>query len=344
MSTGRLVALADARHRVSVLIGLIVLAAVIGLIGWLVRYQPLGPPGPLGTPLPGSDPAAGGWRPEADAPFARLEMATAVFGGRMWLAGGLNPDGSATAEVRIFDPVAGTWSDGPPLPEAVHHAALASDGERLYLVGGYRPPTFDDPTADVLVLDPDGGGWKPGAQLPEPRAAGAIAWDGSRLVYGGGVGPGGNRAEVFALGDTGWRRIGSLARPRQHLAAASDRAGRTWFLAGRQGGLDRNVGDVDLVEGDGVRALTPITPRGGVAAFFAGSLGACLSGGEAPLSALAIVECVDASGRVTALPSMVQRRHGHGAGVVEGRVYVVLGGDVPGLDATSTVESLAIGR
>jgi hypothetical protein len=38
--------------RARVLLGLIGLAISAGVIGWIVRYQPFGPAGPLGTPLP----------------------------------------------------------------------------------------------------------------------------------------------------------------------------------------------------------------------------------------------------------------------------------------------------
>ena len=322
------------------LVALIGLALVAGVVAWVVRFQPFGPPTPVGTPLPSTALAAAGWASAGEAPFARLEMATAVHDGRFWLAGGLQPDGAATDALSVFDPASDAWTDGPRLPEAVHHAALASDGDQLYLVGGYL--ASGAATAAVRIVDPVSGGWTDGPPLPEPRAAGALAHDGSRLVYGGGVGPGGVRDEVFALGTSGWAEVGELTRPREHLAATTDGAGRVWLMGGRQGGLDRNVGDVELVEGDTISLIATVTPRGGVAAFFHPGIGACLTGGEAPSFAFATVECVDAAGRITAMPDMTRRRHGHGAGVVGGIAYALLGGEIQGLSASSTVESLAL--
>ena len=58
--------------------------------------------------------------------------------------------------------------------------------------------------------------------------------------------------------------------------------------------------------------------------------------------ALPMVECVDADGRTTALPPMTQPRHGHGAGVVGGRAYALLGGEIPGLNATDSVEWIPV--
>lgn len=328
--------------RVRVLLTLIGLAIGVGIVGYVVRYQPFGPGGPRGTPLPIDATEGAGWTALADAPLARLEMATAELDGRIWLAGGLTAEGLVLDTLSTFDPASSDWSDGPPLPEAVHHASLASDGERLLLVGGYLGTT-GQPTAAVRTFDPTSATWTDGPALPESRGAGALAWDGTRFIYGGGVGPGGVRAEVFALEDGAWRELGQLMRPREHLAAASDGDGRVWLLGGRQGGLDRNVGDVELVEGGSIAFIGLVTPRGGVAAFHVPGIGGCLTGGEAPSFALSIVECIEASGRLTALPSMLAARHGHGAAVVDRFAYVLLGGAVPGLNAFSSVERLPVG-
>jgi hypothetical protein len=325
-----------------VLVVLIFVGVVVGFVGWVVRFQPFGPGGPVGSALPSANPAAAGWRAGPDAPIARLEMATTVLDGRIWLAGGLLADGSVSDALSMLDPSAGEWSEGPHLPSPVHHAALVSDGERLLLIGGYLGAT-NAPTDEVHVFDPATGAWEAGPRLPEARAAGAATHDGERVVYAGGVGPGGVRDDIFVLAGGEWTRIGVLNRAREHLAATTDGAGRVWFMGGRQGALDRNVGDVDLVEGPSISRLPAVSSRGGVAAFYAPGIGACLTGGEAPSFAMPTVECVDAGGRITALPDMTQRRHGHGVAVVDGVAYALLGGEVPGLSATSTTELLELG-
>jgi hypothetical protein len=291
---------------------------------------------------PGGQPATdAAWLELPDAPLARLEMATTAHASRIWLAGGLSPLGEAVAEVEIFDPASGEWSAGPSLPTGVHHAALVSDGERLVLIGGYIGASFNAPTEIVLTLADGADAWEAGPSLPAARGAGAAAWDGSRVVYAGGVGPGGVSGDVFALADEGWERIGAMPRAREHLAATSDGAGRTWLLGGRVGGLDGNLADVDLVEGASITASDPLpTPRGGVGAFFLAELGACLTGGEAPTEAYTEVECVDVDGGVTTAAPMNVRRHGHGAAVVDGVAYVLLGGPVPALSAHESVEAL----
>jgi hypothetical protein len=288
-----------------------------------------------------SETVTGAWTELADAPLARLEMAVAAHAGRIWLAGGLSLLGEAVSEVEVFEPSSGEWSSGPALPAGIHHAALVSDGERLLLIGGYIGASFSTPSDLVLTLADGADTWDEGPSLPDARGAGAAAWDGERVVYGGGVGLAGVSGDVFALAGGTWERIGAMPRAREHLAAASDGQGRTWLLGGRVGGLEGNLADVDLVEGASITALPSLpTPRGGVGAFFIPELGACLTGGEAPGEALRTVECVGPNGEIRTAPDMNVLRHGHGAAVVDGVAYVLLGGEIPGLSAHASVERL----
>jgi Kelch motif len=282
----------------------------------------------------------GAWTTIGAAPVALTEVAVASHDGRIWIAGGLRADGSATDEVFAYDPGSRQWTNGPRLPEAVHHAALVSDGAGLVLLGGYE---VDGPTAAVRRLDEEAGAWMDVVPLPAPRAAGAAAFDGRRIVFAGGVDPGRVSDEVFVLTDGAWTRIEHLSKAREHLAATSDGEGRTFILGGRIGGLGGNLGTVDLVEGQTVRALGDLpTPRGGVGAFWWPSLGACLAGGESPGGTHAQVECISADGTVVRLADLGVARHGVGAAVLEGTAYVVLGGRRPGLFTSDVTEILAL--
>jgi len=279
-----------------------------------------------------------------DAPFARLEMAVTAHQGRIWLAGGLSPLNEALPDVSIFDPATGEWSAGPSLPTGVHHGTLVSDGSRLLLVGGYIGRSPSRPISFVLALDEGAGVWREGPSLPDARGAGAATFDGSRVVFAGGVGSSGEvAADVFALVGDSWERIGAMARARQHLAAVSDGAGRVWLLGGRVNGVTENLADVELVAGAAIEQLDPLpTARSGVGGFYAPGIGACLTGGEAPDRAFTTVECIDAEGTVTTLPDLNEAHHGHGAAVVDGVAYVLLGGPEPRLSASSVVESFVL--
>ncbi len=304
-------------------------------------------PGSTPAPSPGTGPVlpTSAWSARAAALRPLTEVAAAAFGGAVWVAGGYAADGLPVRDVQIYDPSSDTWSQGPPLPEAVHHAALVSTGDRLLLLGGYTERALDGATDAVRQLDPASGEWVDGPPLPEPRGAGAAAFDGERVVYGGGVGPDGLAGDVWALADGSWERVGGLAQPREHLAAAGDGDGRVFLLGGRTGGIDANLDAVDLVEGGSVAEVGALpTARGGVAGFFAPRVGACAAGGEGPSGTFAEVECVDAEGAVTSLPDLSRPRHGIGAATADGVAYVLLGGPEPGLTVSDDAQALPLGQ
>jgi hypothetical protein len=291
-------------------------------------------------PSPSGEPELA-WEILDPAPFERLEMATVAHEGEIWLVGGLNSDGSATDETWRFDPTSSTWTEGPRLDRPIHHTAVVSTGDELHVIGGYEGNSFDVARAVVLILNAAGDGWDQGPALPQPLAAGGAAWDGSRIVYGGGVGPG-IVPDVLALTGGEWVQIGAMRAPREHLSATSDGKGRVWLLGGRQGSLDTNTGAVDLVEGNVVTRIGELaTPRGGAAAFYLADVGACLAGGEQPDRALDAVECVSSEGSVLTLPPLAQPVHGHGAAVVDGVAYIILGGPQPLLTVSDTIQRLA---
>ena len=295
------------------------------------------------TPDSTRPPRADSWSRIDDAPAALTEVSAADHGGFVWVAGGLDVNGAAVSRVFIFDPVAAEWSEGPRLPHGIHHAALVSTGPDLFLLGGFVGSFPGSPSSDVYRLDPDSDEWVAGPALPEPRGAGAAAWDGTRILFAGGVSPSGVSGEVWALeGDT-WSTVGALSEPREHLAAASDGSGRTWFLAGRVGRLVTNTGRVDEIEGDRISSLDlQLSPRSGAAAFWHAEPGVCLAGGEGPAGTHAEVECIDPNGGSNVLPSLSVPRHGLGAAVVGDVVYVVLGGEDPGLFVSNVVETLVL--
>jgi hypothetical protein len=286
----------------------------------------------------------GAWESGPAAPVPLTEIAAAAHIGEIWLAGGLTTEGRASNGVMVLDARAGTWRNGPALPEPVHHAALVSDGSTLYLLGGFAGEALNEPTDHVWMLRrPSDIEWLDLGPLPNPRAAGAAAWDGGRIVYAGGVGRGGVADDVFALGNGQWVRLGRLSEPREHLAATSDGAGNVYVLGGRRGGLQGNLATADLITSDGIRRIGELpTRRGGVAAFFAPSVGACLVGGESPNGTNPQVECIRATGELVRLPELRRPRHGLGSAVVDGVAYVLLGGEQPGLFTSDIVEALPL--
>lgn len=293
--------------------------------------------------------AAERWTLLSPAPVEATEVAAAAFGGRIWVVGGLDASGAPLSSTHIYDPRSDQWSQGPDLPLGVHHTSLVEADGELYVIGGFTNAfganEASQPSATVWRLTDDEASWVESDPLPEPRGAGGAAWDGRRLVYGGGVGPGGTSADVFSRGEDGWRLMGRLAEPRQHLAAASDGAGRTWFVGGRNVSLAENSGAVDVLDGDRLSPLgAPLTPRSGVGALWHAAISAvCVVGGETLEGTLGRVECVDSDGALTLLPALAAPRHGVGAAVIDRTAYVVLGGTQPGLFVSNVTEALLLG-
>jgi Kelch motif protein len=286
--------------------------------------------------------AAASWTKLPKAPKPLEGAAVTAFQQKVWVAGGVSPDGGRPrlADVQIYDPATRSWSSGPPLPAAVSHAALVGSETELYLIGGL---VERGSTPDVLRLDTSTGTWQPAPALPGPRGAGAAAWDGSKIVFAGGVRPDHRAADdVWALENDQWRRLGSLQLAREKLTAVSDEFGTVWFLGGRDpfATPPAAMGLVDVVSVSGVHASTAqIEPRIAPAGFYLAGAGPCVVGGEFAGGFSASISCVDAT-KNTGQPQLSNARGGLGAATVDKVVYVV-GGYGAGRHGSGDMESLS---
>lgn len=278
------------------------------------------------------------WRAEAPLPVARTEVAAAVSGTEIVVAGGFLANGSTTARTDLYDPVRETWRRGPDLPEPVNHAAAATLAGRAYVFGGYRKgrPTR---TAEVLAK----GGWQPLPPLPAPRAAAAAAALDGRLYVVGGVAARGLAQKLLEY-DPATRRWHLLRgpTPRQHLAAAVA-GGRLYAIAGRVAGADTNLRIVQSWSpGESRWRTEPGLPEawGGTGAATLGGTIVSL-GGESPQGTRASVFALAPGAQAwTRLPDLPMPRHGLGVVAYGGRIYTLAGGPQPGLTVSGAVESL----
>jgi predicted Ser/Thr protein kinase len=289
------------------------------------------------------------WRSLPDLGVAVDSPGVAVLGNKLWVVGGLLPPrqderlGRATNRVWIYDRLTRQWQDGPILPRPLDHAAVASDGHRLYVVGGQTDSGGKKVVQrSVYVLDETNPIWRLGPPLPEPRAEGAAAWDDQRLIFAGGVAEfeGRARAEVWTLEGSRWRRLGELQRARQHLAAATDGNGRTWFLGGRDGSTP--LGFVDLVVGDDIRLYAQVSPVSSPAAVWHPDAGVCLLGGRTRSGVINSVTCLTEGSRTESWPALPQARFGASAAVLHDAVYLV--GGVTAEGTTGRVDVLELER
>src|SRR3954454_5590008 len=112
---------------------------------------------------------ASGWPTGPPPPVPRTEVAAAVAGSEIVVAGGYLGNGRTTARVDLYDPARHTWRRGPALPRPLHHAAATTLGPSAVVVGGYA--SVGNPTTTAVQFD--GTAWRQLQALPlQPAGAG----------------------------------------------------------------------------------------------------------------------------------------------------------------------------
>ena len=285
--------------------------------------------------------AAPGWQAGPPLPTPRTEVAAAVAGTEIVVAGGYVADGRTSARVDLYDPARRTWRRGPALPRPLNHAAMTTLGAGAVLVGGYAGR--GNPTTTALRFD--GSGWRPLRPLPWRRAAAAAVTLGGRVYVVGGVGSGGLARSMLAYDSVQrtWRALPGPT-PRQHLAAATA-GGRIYAIGGRAAGADTNVATVESwAPGDRRwRAEAPLPEARGGTGAAAVDGGIVSVGSESPQGTSGAVYVLDPrSGTWSRLPDLPTPRHGLGVVAFGHDVIVIGGGPEPGLTVTGANESLAL--
>jgi hypothetical protein len=284
------------------------------------------------------------WKRLAALPVQLEGAAVAAYQKKVYVAGGLlPPTGAAEREKSkrtfVYDPATDSWSNGPDLPRPISHATLVATNVSLYFMGGW---ILEGGSKQVLRLDAAAGQWVDDTPMPETRVGGAAAFDGTRIVYAGGTRADETASDdVWGFENSTWTPIGKLTRGRQKLAAASDRAGLVWIVAGGDQKSGAKYSLVERVEGGRVIGDTSRTPPavdGGTAIHMNGSL--CALGGRGGTDDYPGWWC-DRPGLADSLPDLQPRRAGLGLAVLDRTVYVV-GGYGLDFDGTDRVESFTI--
>jgi len=113
------------------------------------------------------DPAVGGWVARAPMPTARSGGGAAVIDGKIYVAGGRPPGGSA---FEVYDPATDSWEKLSDLPTQRNHLVVAALNGKVYVVGGrFQPGAMAERTDVVEIYDPATRTWSKGAPLPAPR-------------------------------------------------------------------------------------------------------------------------------------------------------------------------------
>jgi N-acetylneuraminic acid mutarotase len=109
------------------------------------------------------------WTTKAPIPYGVLGYASAVYGGRIYVFGGVN-----VGFTEIYDPMNDSWSMGKPMPTLVEYAgAAATTGvlaeEKIYLIGGMSNHDHPFVRDTVQVYNPENDTWKYGEPMPTAR-------------------------------------------------------------------------------------------------------------------------------------------------------------------------------
>lgn len=150
-------------------------------------------------------------------PEVRAAAGAAAIDGKIYVAGGVGPDGLAKNTL-VFDTSAGAWSEAPGVPTPREHLGVATDGSRLFVTGG-RPPNTDR----LEAFDPATGEWERLADMPTARGGLAAAGTANGLI----VAAGGEaeatfpEVEAYDLAEGKWVRLEDLPTPRHGLGVVA---------------------------------------------------------------------------------------------------------------------------
>jgi N-acetylneuraminic acid mutarotase len=276
-------------------------------------------------------------------------VGVAALDGDVYVVGGLLEDRSTTAAVQVYDPDTDTWRGAASVPTPVHHTAVVAVAGKLYVVGGLTGGTFAETDA-TFEYDPAADVWIRKADMPTARGAlGAAVVDGRIFAAGGSPAL---RERDFAAYDPvtdRWEVLPDLPTPRNHLAAGAI-GGKFYAAGGRSGAIGGITAALEEFDPATARwtARAPLpTARGGIGGAVVGDR-LVIFGGEGnpstPTGTFEEVEAYDpATDSWTSLAPMPTPRHGIGAAVVAGLVYIPGGGAVQGFGVTNVNEAFDLG-
>lgn len=132
---------------------------------------------------------AGRWEARANLPLPRSEMAWATATrGRMHVIGGYGEQRVNRPYHHVYDPARDVWETMAPLPLGANHVAVAATEDTVYAFGGFVQQNRD-PHRETFAYDVAGDRWRSLAPLPRARgAAGLVVVDGQLHLIGGAEG------------------------------------------------------------------------------------------------------------------------------------------------------------
>ncbi len=196
-------------------------------------------PGPRLDALQIYDPISDTWSLGNPMPAALAYASAVALDGKIYVMGGIDPNGGITDTLYIYDTGTGVWTQGASMAEARAVAGAAAIGGKIYLAGGWAGGTTM--VATLEIYDPGTDSWSYGANLP--AADWAPFGDGAKhdrylIIFNGGPIADGttwtasNRAAAYDTMTDRWLPLPLLNRPL--YGSQGDGDGSTfWMVSGR---------------------------------------------------------------------------------------------------------------
>jgi hypothetical protein len=174
------------------------------------------------------DPATDSWTAGASSLVARGLSATAVIGGKLYIAGGTAGGAGgyvAYANLEIYDALTDSWSMGAPLPNLLTAAGGAAFGGKFYVFGGEVGPNSNNQqiTGSVQIYDPVLNTWITGTSMPTPRQLMVVGVINGKIYIASGNNSSGNTDSSVVVYDPitdSWSAAADEPNPRSYPAAA----------------------------------------------------------------------------------------------------------------------------
>jgi len=289
---------------------------------------------------------APGWTPApALARGPTQETATVAVGTRLYVLGGFDETLGVLATVQVFDTATCAWSMGPALPRPVHHINATTIGTTIWITGAIETLNFTS-VGHVWSWDTSSAAdWTVHAAMPATtqRGASVAGAIGTTIYVAGGL-RSGAVAEVTAfdtIAGTWTTALPPLPATRDHGCGAVV-GGKLYVIGGRAGNINARTASVEEYTPGGAwvtRAPMP-TARGGTACGVIGGRIIVVGGEGNPATASGVFAEVEAYDPATntweTLAPMTSPRHGMGAAVVGGSLYVPGGANMQAFAAVAT--------
>ena len=289
----------------------------------------------------------------------RHENTFVEYKGKFYLMGGrgINP-------VNVFDPTTNTWEAKGLSPMQIHHFQAVVLGDAIYLVGGMSGGyPKEEPLENIWIYYPESDKWEKGPEIPEGRrrgGAGVVVYDQKIYIvcgidYGHTSGTN-NDFDCFDPATGKWEMLTRAPHIRDHFPAIVV-GDKLYCIGGRNTSVHfpDNFGAffnavvpwVDVYDFSSQTWVTlpePIsyaTAAGGLVEIDSNLL---YIGGEGPFKqAYNHTQALDLrTGKWHQLAPLVIGRHGTGAILYEGNVYIAAGSQQKGGGNMNSIEVFSV--